>query len=172
MKKNVFFLLLFISLLSCKKEVQLPSNKEQRVDSTKLDLVEMNKKLLEMEMADIDEYIQKSSSQFLTTASGIRYSINRGGGQDTIYRHESVKVSYVIKLLNDSLCYDYSGKNSDLLIVGKMRHERGFDEALTLMCRGDNGIFIIPSYLAYGALGDHKKIPPRATLVYQIFSVE
>ena len=42
-----------------KKEVQLPSNKEQRVDSTKLDLVEMNKKLLEMEMADIDEYIQK-----------------------------------------------------------------------------------------------------------------
>jgi FKBP-type peptidyl-prolyl cis-trans isomerase len=41
-----------------------------------------------------------------------------------------------------------------------------------LMKEGEKAIFIIPSHLAFGLLGDENKIPKRATLVYDVELVQ
>jgi FKBP-type peptidyl-prolyl cis-trans isomerase len=46
--------------------------------------------------------------------------------------------------------------------------EAGLNEGLRLLKPGGEAIFIIPSFLAYGLLGDRKMIPSRAIIVYSI----
>jgi FKBP-type peptidyl-prolyl cis-trans isomerase FkpA len=36
------------------------------------------------------------------------------------------------------------------------------------MKQGQKAIFIMPPHLAHGLLGDKNKVPPRATLVYDV----
>ena len=42
------------------------------------------------------------------------------------------------------------------------------EEGILLLKEGDRAKFIIPSHLAFGLLGDMKKIPAKAVLVYDI----
>ncbi|MBR2881400.1 MAG: FKBP-type peptidyl-prolyl cis-trans isomerase, partial [Prevotella sp.] len=82
-----------------------------------------------------------------------------------------VEVNYRVKLTDGTVLYDLTGRNADVIEVGKERRQTGFAEGLTLLREGDRAIIVVPSILAYGALGDRDKIPPRATLVYDVIGV-
>jgi FKBP-type peptidyl-prolyl cis-trans isomerase len=53
-------------------------------------------------------------------------------------------------------------------LIGQSDVEAGLEEGIRLMRTGDRAKLILPSRLAFGLLGDGKKIPPGATLVYDI----
>jgi FKBP-type peptidyl-prolyl cis-trans isomerase len=45
---------------------------------------------------------------------------------------------------------------------------KGWDEAFGLLHKGERATLIIPYWLAYGAKGQPPKIPPKATLVFEV----
>jgi FKBP-type peptidyl-prolyl cis-trans isomerase len=57
-------------------------------------------------------------------------------------------------------------------MIGKDNIESGLHEALQLMRIGDKMRFILPSHLAHGLIGDQTKIPPRASVIYEIELLE
>jgi len=57
-------------------------------------------------------------------------------------------------------------------IIGKGQAENGLEEALLMMKYGDKARLILPPHLAFGLLGDDKKIPRRAIIVYEIEVVD
>lgn len=48
----------------------------------------------------------------------------------------------------------------------------GMDEGLLGMCVGENRIIIIPPFLAYGESGSGTRVPPQATLVFEVLLVD
>ncbi|MDP4282734.1 MAG: FKBP-type peptidyl-prolyl cis-trans isomerase, partial [Bacteroidota bacterium] len=81
-------------------------------------------------------------------------------------------IRYTVRLLNGNICYDNSKGDLRKIKAGHMESERGLEEGILLMRQGDRGKFIVPSHLAFGLLGDQKKIPPGAALVYDVELVE
>ncbi|KAM4716772.1 peptidyl-prolyl cis-trans isomerase FKBP10-like [Anableps anableps] len=49
---------------------------------------------------------------------------------------------------------------------------KGMDEGLLGMCVGERRIIIVPPFLAYGETGHGTKIPPQATLVFEVLLVD
>ncbi len=53
-------------------------------------------------------------------------------------------------------------------MVGKDNIESGLHEGILYLHVGDEATFILPSHLAHGLLGDNKRIPPKASVLYEI----
>jgi len=52
--------------------------------------------------------------------------------------------------------------------VDKSSVETGLHEGVKLMHVGEKATMILPSHLAYGLIGDEKRIPPRASVLYEL----
>lgn len=167
----------FMVLLSCScgKKAQLPHNKYAERDSTVQKIIEMNTMLSDMEEADIDEYVEKSGKRFNTTGTGVRISIDNecsSAKGDSVRNGDLVKLEYKLESTDGKLIYDKTGKNAETIEVGKGRRQTGLAEGLTNLREGDSATIVVPSILAYGALGDQNQIQPRQTLVYKIVSIK
>jgi FKBP-type peptidyl-prolyl cis-trans isomerase len=161
-----------LCLAACEKKVQLPSNKFIQRDSTSSEMIKLNKLLTDVENKDIKSYVDSSSLPFKLSSLGFFYAVTQEGTGSNIEKGDKILVEYEVQTLQGALCYTYIGKNAKNIIVGKDERQRGFNNAIMLLKDGGKGVFIAPSYLAYGMLGDANKIPPRATLVYKVLSVK
>ncbi len=77
-----------------------------------------------------------------------------------------VTISYSVSLLTGERII-LPGTEKDFAL-GYSKVESGLEEGILMMRQGDHARFIIPSHLAFGLLGDMNKIPPRASLVYEL----
>jgi FKBP-type peptidyl-prolyl cis-trans isomerase len=66
------------------------------------------------------------------------------------------------------MVYDAERDGLKSFLIGKGGVESGLEEAILLMRKGDKARLVIPSHLAWGLLGDQKKIPPRTAIVYEM----
>jgi len=76
----------------------------------------------------------------------------------------SCKISCQVSTLNGKVLQNEIKK----LVIGKKLVATGLEEGLKLCRKGDNAIFIIPWYLAYGMKGNEPLIPPYTSLIYKI----
>lgn len=168
-------ILIFVASLlffACKKEVQLPANKFVQKDSTSKEMIKLNKLLTDVENQDIKSYVDSSSIHFKLSDIGFYYGIITEGLGAKVEKGDNLLLEYQVLTLQGTLCYSYTGKKAKEFVVGKGERQRGLNEALTLLKDGGKAEFIVPSYLAYGMIGDRDKIPPRATLIYKVISVK
>ena len=77
-------------------------------------------------------------------------------------------MSYECSLLDGTKCYSSETLGPKEVVLGRSQLEPGLNEGLRLMRQGGSAIFILPPFLAYGFVGDGKKIPPRSIIVYSI----
>jgi FKBP-type peptidyl-prolyl cis-trans isomerase len=87
---------------------------------------------------------------------------------------DTVKVHYVGALTNGEE-FDASKKHGDKPFefeLGKGRVIKGWDEGVAGMKEGGKRKLTIPPHLGYGARGAGGKIPPNATLVFDVELVE
>ncbi len=134
-----------------------------------LDLNENYEKLLAEEQKKNEEELEKLSAGFEKTDSGLRYKILKAGNGTHPEIGKTVTVHYIGKLLDDTVFDSSYQRNQPIqfpLGVGKVI--KGWDEGIALLTVEAKATFIIPSHLAYGAVGAGGIIPPNATLIFDV----
>lgn len=103
------------------------------------------------------------------TSSGLLYVVRTPGTGDTPRFGNEIIAHYDGRLL-DGTPFDSSYKNGVPLTfrVGTGAVIKGWDEAFLSMRKGEKRTLIVPPWLAYGSTGRPPRIPPNATLVFEV----
>ena len=111
---------------------------------------------------------EAKTSDTITTASGLKYTIVKKGNGVMPKAGQTIKVHYTGKFL-DGKIFDSSVQRNEpfSFAVGTGQVIKGWDEGLLLMSKGEKCVFIIPPQLGYGA-GGAGPIPPNSTLVFEV----
>jgi FKBP-type peptidyl-prolyl cis-trans isomerase FkpA len=131
-------------------------------------LIKANQEAARIENEQIEDFILRHHWNMETTNTGIRFMITKQGIGAIAQDGKIVKLSYTLSLLNGDTVYSAIKDGPIVFQVGKGQVITGLEEAILLLKVGDRAKFIIPSHLAYGLIGDQKKIHQKASLVYDV----
>lgn len=103
-------------------------------------------------------------------ASGLRYIVRAPGtGEGSPGLGDEVLCHYAGRLLDGTQFDSSYGRGAPFTFrLGTGAVIRGWDEAFATMKKGEKRTLIIPHWLAYGEKGTRGKIPPRATLIFEV----
>ncbi len=112
-------------------------------------------------------------SRIVTLASGLEFEDLRPGPGPEATAGTHVTVHYV-GTLQDGTEFDSSRSRGTPFVfeLGRGHVIKGWEEGVTGMREGQIRRLIIPPELAYGARGAPPKIPPNATLVFEVELLE
>ncbi len=158
---------LFISCGEDHKPRHNPNSKE-----LKETLMKVNKNLVGSENQAIEQYIKRYGWEMEKTGTGLRYMIYKHGKGEKAAFGKIAKLNYKVGLLDGTKCYSSSENGPKVFRIGKGGVESGLEEGVLFLHVGDRAKFILPSHLAFGLVGDSKKIPAKAVLVYDIELIE
>jgi FKBP-type peptidyl-prolyl cis-trans isomerase len=131
-------------------------------------LIKANQEAVKAENEQIDDYIRRHHWEMEATSTGIRFMITKQGTGARTQPGRTVKLSYTVTLLTGDTVYTALKDGPLVFEVGKGQVITGLEEAILLLRVGDRAKIIIPSHLAFGLIGDQKKILHKASLVYDI----
>jgi FKBP-type peptidyl-prolyl cis-trans isomerase len=135
-------------------------------------LQNVNRFLVEKDKERIKSFIERRGWQMQTTKSGLWYQIVSDEEGKRIQHGDKVKINYEVRLLDGTLCYTSDSTGAKEFIVGRKETMMGLQEGIKLLNEGDRARLIIPPHLGYGLIGDEKRIPARAVLVYTLDVLE
>jgi len=163
-----FWAIIFIiSFSSCQKpKPQLPSNKETKEEIQPLvDLVRMNKELIEKEDHFLDLYVQENEPTLKKTDTGFWYKKEQTTQSRFLKKDDVCVINYQLY----SLAGDLLEEVVDLqIIVGKKELITGLDQGLELMGVGESALFLFPWNLAYGMKGYKNLVPSYTSVIFKI----
>ncbi len=173
-KKNVIPLLFLVFISQAFASCQGQENQNrtpiqhQNPDQLKESLIDANKKRMQEESENIDNYVALNNYKMNISQTGIRMMIVKEGKGPQPKLLSDISIKYKINLLDGT--YIYSSDSSGVLsfIVGQSNEPSGLQEAVLSLKEGSKSIIIIPYYLAYGLTGDGDKIGAAQSLVYQL----
>jgi FKBP-type peptidyl-prolyl cis-trans isomerase FkpA len=131
-------------------------------------LIKANQEAVKEEKEQIDDFISRRKWKMEETSTGLRYMITRQGIGAKGQAGKTVKLSYTMTFLTGDTVYTALEDGPLIFVVGKGQVISGLEEAILLLKVGDRAKIIIPSHLAFGLIGDQKKILHKATLVYDL----
>jgi len=106
----------------------------------------------------------------LRTDSGMQYKDIKVGEGKTPTKGRTVRIHFTSWLYPGGQKVDSTidRKTPYQFVVGYGMHNQGLDEALLTMKEGGKRLLLIPPELAFGKKGAGNKIPPNATLKYEV----
>lgn len=167
-----FFLLVTLTFTFCGSSDDKSNNKVIIKDTLDKAFVKVNQTLVKKEEQEINNFIDRYGWNMIETGTGLRYMIYKKGSGAKAEKNKIARINFEVKLITGDLCYSSKTDGAKELLIGKSGEVSGLEEGILLLRVGDKAKLIIPSHLAYGLLGDEKKIPKRATLVYDIELLE
>ncbi len=131
--------------------------------------VKANQQLIQKENDEMDFYVKSHKMPFVKTNSGIRYYVYKPSSKgDSIKEGNEIKMNFKLSLLDGTECYNSKTTGAKIFIVGHENLESGIHKGVQFLKRGDKALFLIPSHLAHGLLGDMNKIPPQMPIIYDV----
>jgi len=127
-----------------------------------------NKYMVKKDVDIIKAYCLRRKWNLKETDSGLWYEIIQKGNGDTVNTGMQVTLKYKVELLDGTFCYSSDSSGYKIFSVGAGNVEAGLDEGVRLMKMGSSARFIIPPHLAFGLMGDNKRIPSRSIEVYTV----
>jgi FKBP-type peptidyl-prolyl cis-trans isomerase FkpA len=128
----------------------------------KEEMAELNRYLVQKDREIIENYIERKDLKMTESPTGLWYLIENEGSGSLFKDNDKVRMSYDCYLLDGTECYSSDDLGPKDIILGKSDLPPGLNEGLKLLRSGSIALFILPPYLAYGFVGDGKKIPPRS----------
>ena len=164
---RIVILMIFCSICgsSCSQNKQKTSKSPTISRET---YIEMNRKRVGDEQKKIEKFINDKKLSMLRTETGLWYNISEEGAGDYVTKGRIVSINYSVRLIDGTLIYSSDKLGSKEFLVGQGGVETGLEEGILMLKKGSKAFFIMPSHLAHGLMGDDKKIPSRAILLYNV----
>jgi len=163
--RYIALFLIMAGMLSCNhSEV----NRNDGKAPGKKEMAEMNRYMVQKDRERIQNYIERKGLSMKETESGLWYQIISEGNGEYFSDNDRVVMDYSCFLLDGTKCYDSKESGYKEIILGRSELESGLNQGLRMLKPGGEALFILPPFLAYGLVGDGKKIPPRSVVVYNI----
>lgn len=160
----VFIVFLFLPC-SCKNESE---NRKAPVKPGGQEMADLNRYLVQKDREIIQNYIERKDLKMTESLSGLWYLIKTEGNGEYLKDNDRITMDYKCELLDGTVCYSSENLGPKKVILGRADIEPGLNEGLRLLKPGAEALFILPPFLAFGLVGDGKKIPPRTIIVYNI----
>lgn len=159
-------LIIVLSFQSCSENTEIPASTNEWNDSSSIGF---NKDRVKEEELQINLYISHHNELKLKpTGTGLRYQITKKSEGLKAESGDSVDVTMKINLLDGSTCYKTDSLELDQFLIDRSQVESGIQEGIKLMREGEKAVFILPSNLAHGLLGDFETIPPMSPIVVNL----
>ena len=165
MIRFVALLLGCVMLFSCKEGQQMP---ETMLVPSANETADMNKAWNQEEHELIKQFISRKGWEMTETESGLHYVIYKNGNGEKAEPGMQAMIEYSISLLDGTELYSSKEIGPRPFQIEKDNVEQGLHEGVAYMHVGDKAKMIVPFYLAHGLMGDHGKIPPLASLVFDV----
>ncbi len=166
MKTEVISVILILfSLFSCRSD-QVAQKSPGKPG--KKEMTDLNMYLVQKDREIIENYIERKNLRMTESPTGLWYFIKDEGKGEYLKDNDRIFINYECSLLDGTLCYSSSDLGPKEAVLGKTDLEPGLNEGLRLLKPGAEAIFILPPFLAYGLIGDGKRIPPRSIIVYNL----
>ncbi len=170
--RSVFYLLLLGAILATgalvtRSGILARSNPGRPINATMREALDKGQPQLSTED---DIRLAKDYGTAKKMTSGLRYIVRAPGtGDATPKIGEEIIAHYEGRLL-DGTTFDSSYRKGIPFDFrsGVGAVIRGWDEAFLTMKKGEKRTLIIPYWLAYGEKGQPPKIPPKATLIFEV----
>lgn len=163
------YLYLFFSILLIACNEEKPKQEAILVKENYAEpLIKVNKKLIEKESRDIDNWLKRHQINAENTGTGLRFAILKKGNGNRAKLGQLATIDYKLSLLDGTLCYDSKKSGPETFLIGQDHVESGLHEGIQKMHVGDKCLLIMPPHLAHGLLGDDKKIPPLSCIIYEV----
>ncbi len=169
-RKCVFIssIFIFVLLAACNQNSNQQQYYVEKEKKNKEPLIKANKYLVKKDNQVIQNYIKRRKWDMSVTKTGLWYQILEHGKGDSVKSGNIVTFAYKIFLLDGTLCYSSDSLGLKTFVVGKTSIEPGMQEGIRMLKQGDKARFILQPFLAHGLVGDKHKIPPRATIIYEL----
>ncbi|MFC1602240.1 FKBP-type peptidyl-prolyl cis-trans isomerase [Pseudomonadota bacterium] len=109
-------------------------------------------------------------NQLVIDSSGLEWIVRKEGKGDKPKKGEGIVANYTGYLLENGKKFDssYDRDRPFVEAIGMGKVIKGWDIAFLGMRAGERRVLFIPPELAYGERGAGQKIPPNATLVFDV----
>jgi len=170
MKFRILYLFVFFGVISCsKQEARRPisASGSGLLEST----TSLLKKINTIEEIKIKNYIKKDSlHDYIRSSYGFWYHYIDKKQTDTITpsKEDVVSLTYDILDLSDQILYSKEFIGVKEYIVDKEDFIPGLQYGIKLMKEGESIKFIIPSFNAFGVLGDENKIGMNTSIISRV----
>jgi FKBP-type peptidyl-prolyl cis-trans isomerase FkpA len=167
MKLNkVIFISLSLFLIKCKGAGEEP---DKEVVWTKESSVNLNKDFALEEEIQIKFFLEQHENWVpIKTGSGLQIIELKKGQGEKAKDGALAQTKFKIKLLDGTLAYQTEEDEVKEFVINHSEVESGVQEGITSMRVGGRSVFIIPSHLAHGLVGDFAKIPPLSPIVVDV----
>ncbi|MEE4196620.1 MAG: FKBP-type peptidyl-prolyl cis-trans isomerase [Bacteroidales bacterium] len=168
----VFILIFTLIFFSCNNNKKETKKNNQKPKYTEESMEKINQMLVEKDVEVIRNYIERRGWEMQMTEAGLWYMIYKEGSGELIQKNDYITINYKVWLMDGTLCYSSDSLGAKSFIVGKGGVETGLEQGVLLLKKGSRARFIMPPHLAHGLIGDNKKIPARATIIYDVEVLE
>jgi FKBP-type peptidyl-prolyl cis-trans isomerase len=166
MRTELFILIIYLFLSgSCRNESE---NRKAPVKPGGQEMADLNRYLVQKDREIIQNYIERKDLILTESPTGLWYLIKIKGDGKYLKDNDRITMNYKCELLDGTVCYSSENLGPKQVILGKTDIEPGLNEGLRLLKPGAEALFILPPFLAFGLVGDGKKIPPRTIIVYSV----
>lgn len=166
MKAEVISVVLILfSFFSCRSD---KAPREVPAKPGKKEMTDLNSYLVQKDREIIQNYIERKKLKMSESPTGLWYFIKEEGKGECFKENDRIMMEYDCSLLDGTPCYSSADLGPKKVVLGKTELEPGMNEGLRLLKPGSEALFVLPPFLAYGLVGDGKKIPPRTTIVYNV----
>jgi FKBP-type peptidyl-prolyl cis-trans isomerase FkpA len=166
MRRTLFILITFILFFgSCRNEQE---NRKSPQKPGSREMADLNRYLVQKDREIIQSYIERKELKMTESPTGLWYLIKNEGNGEYFKDNDKINVNYECGLLDGTVCYSSDELGFKQVILGKTDIEPGLNEGFRLLKPGGEALFILPPFLAFGLVGDGKKIPPRTIIIYSV----
>lgn len=157
-----------MSLFACRVEPRRPIT--ARTSSIQRS-VQINQQQNQREESLIQQFIQKDSlTTYFNSKKGFwyAYTLSKKNKKYRAKTNDIVIFACQIETMNGEIMYRFTDLGQQSYKVDKQDIVKGLQEGLKLMKEGEECIFLLPSYKAYGYMGDENKIKRNQPLLYRV----